>query len=141
MADHSWTVDRESESHYIHRKARHGSIPVVVHGGSIARKYAKLVLRQTGIPIVGTDLENDMEDFRGGPSIGIGDRSEIDRPETFTFKARGKPHRCHPRVSTPMSWNSPKNIKDLVSKSKLHMAPGKEASKYYTGELSAERER
>jgi len=40
-----------------------------------------------------------------------------------------------------IAYSRPKNIKDLVSKSKLHMAPGKEASKYYTGELSAERER
>ena len=38
------------------------------------------------------------------------------------------------------AYSSPKNIKDLVTKSKLHMAPGKEASKYYIGELSAERE-
>ena len=40
-----------------------------------------------------------------------------------------------------IAYSRPKNIKDLVSKSKLHMAPGKEASKYYSGELSAERER
>ena len=40
-----------------------------------------------------------------------------------------------------VAYSRPKNIKDLVSKSKLHMAPGKEASKYYMGELSAERER
>ena len=39
-----------------------------------------------------------------------------------------------------IAYSRPKNIKDLVTKAKLHMAPGKEASKYYTGELSAERE-
>ena len=39
-----------------------------------------------------------------------------------------------------IAYSRPKNIKDLVTKSKLHMAPGKEASKYYMGELSAERE-
>ena len=40
-----------------------------------------------------------------------------------------------------VAYSRPKNIKDLVTKAKLHMAPGKEASKYYLGELSAERER
>ena len=40
-----------------------------------------------------------------------------------------------------IAYSRSKNIKDLVSKSKLHMAPGKEASKYYSGELSAKRER
>ena len=39
-----------------------------------------------------------------------------------------------------VAYSRPKNIKDLVTKAKLHMAPGKEASKYYMGELSAERE-
>ena len=39
-----------------------------------------------------------------------------------------------------IAYSRPKNIKDLVTKAKLHMAPGKEASKYYLGELSAERE-
>ena len=39
-----------------------------------------------------------------------------------------------------IAYSHPKNIKDLVTKAKLHMAPGKETSKYYAGELSAERE-
>ena len=39
-----------------------------------------------------------------------------------------------------VAYSRPKNIKDLVTKAKLHMAPGKEASKYYLGELSAQRE-
>ena len=39
-----------------------------------------------------------------------------------------------------VAFSRPKNIKDYVTKAKLHMAPGKEASKYYTGELLAERE-
>ena len=34
-------------------------------------------------------------------------------------------------------YSPPKNIKDLVSKAKLHQPPGKEASKYHPGELSA----
>ena len=34
-------------------------------------------------------------------------------------------------------YSRPKNIKDLVTKAKLHQASGKEASKYYSGELSA----
>ena len=40
-----------------------------------------------------------------------------------------------------VAYSRPKNIKDLVTKAKLHMAPGKEASKYYLGELSAEYDR
>jgi len=39
-----------------------------------------------------------------------------------------------------VAFSRPKNIKDYVTKTKLHMAPGKEASKYYTGELLTERE-
>jgi len=39
-----------------------------------------------------------------------------------------------------VAFSRPKNIKDYVTKAKLHMAPGKEASKYYSGELLAERE-
>ena len=30
-----------------------------------------------------------------------------------------------------IAYSRPNNIKDLVTKSKLHMVPGKEASKYY----------
>ena len=39
-----------------------------------------------------------------------------------------------------IAFSRPKNIKDYVTKAKLHMAPDKEASKYYSGELTAERE-
>ena len=39
-----------------------------------------------------------------------------------------------------IAYSRPKNIKDLVTKAKLHMAPGKEASKYDMRKLSAERE-
>ena len=39
-----------------------------------------------------------------------------------------------------IAFSRPKNIKDHVTRAKLHMAPGKEASKYYSGELTAERE-
>ena len=35
------------------------------------------------------------------------------------------------------AYSSPKNIKDLVTKAKLHQPPGKEAGKCYSGELSA----
>ena len=35
------------------------------------------------------------------------------------------------------AYSRAKNIRDLVTKAKLHQAPGKEASKYYSGELSA----
>ena len=37
------------------------------------------------------------------------------------------------------AYSYPKNVKDLVTKAKLHMAAGKEASKYCLGELSAKR--
>ena len=33
------------------------------------------------------------------------------------------------------AYSCPKNIKYLVTKAKLHHAPGKEASTYYLGEL------
>ena len=36
-------------------------------------------------------------------------------------------------------FSRPKKIKDYVTKAKLHMAPGKEASKYYLGDLTTER--
>lgn len=35
-----------------------------------------------------------------------------------------------------IAYSRPKNIKDLVTKAKLHQAPGKPVSKYYSGELS-----
>ena len=34
------------------------------------------------------------------------------------------------------AYSRPKNIKDSMTKAKLHQAPGREASKYYSGELS-----
>ena len=37
-----------------------------------------------------------------------------------------------------VAYSRPPNIKDYVTKAKLHQAPGKEASKYYSGELSNE---
>ena len=37
-----------------------------------------------------------------------------------------------------VAYSRPPNIKDSVTKAKLHQAPGKEASKYYSGELSNE---
>ena len=33
-----------------------------------------------------------------------------------------------------LAYSRAKNIKDLVTKAKLHQPPGKEASKYYWGE-------
>jgi hypothetical protein len=35
-----------------------------------------------------------------------------------------------------IAYSRPPNIKDSITKAKLHQAPGKEASKYYSGELS-----
>ena len=32
-------------------------------------------------------------------------------------------------------YSRPKNLKNLLTKAKLHQVPGKEASKYYIGEL------
>ena len=40
-----------------------------------------------------------------------------------------------------IAYSRPKNIKDLITRAKLHMTPGKEASKYFSGELSAKHER
>ena len=40
-------------------------------------------------------------------------------------------------TQTTIAYSRPKNIKDLVTKAKLHQAPGKPVSKYYSGELSA----
>jgi hypothetical protein len=37
---------------------------------------------------------------------------------------------------TTIAYSRPKNIKDTITKAKLHQASGKEASKYYLGELS-----
>ena len=34
-----------------------------------------------------------------------------------------------------IAYSRPPNIKDSITKAKLHQAPGKEASKYYLGEL------
>ena len=39
-----------------------------------------------------------------------------------------------------IAYSRSSNIKDLVTRPKLYQAPGQEASKYYLGELSAERE-
>ena len=36
---------------------------------------------------------------------------------------------------TTICYSRPKNIKDLLTKAKLHQAPGREASKFYSGEL------
>ena len=33
-------------------------------------------------------------------------------------------------------YSRPKNIRDYVTKAKLHQAPGREISKFYTGELT-----
>ena len=35
-----------------------------------------------------------------------------------------------------IAYSRPKNIKDTITKAKLHQAPGREASKYYSGELT-----
>ena len=35
------------------------------------------------------------------------------------------------------AYSRPRNIRDLLTKAKLHQAPGKPISKYYTGELSS----
>ena len=35
-----------------------------------------------------------------------------------------------------IAYSRPKNIKDTITKAKLHQAQGREASKYYSGELS-----
>ena len=32
-----------------------------------------------------------------------------------------------------LAYSQPKNIKDLITKAKLHQPPGKETSKYYAG--------
>jgi tyrosyl-tRNA synthetase len=37
---------------------------------------------------------------------------------------------------TTIAYSRPPNLKDTLTKAKLHQAPGKEASKYYSGELS-----
>jgi len=37
---------------------------------------------------------------------------------------------------TTVAYSRPKNVRDLITKAKLHQAPGREASKFYTGELS-----
>lgn len=37
---------------------------------------------------------------------------------------------------TTIAYSRPQNIKDLLTKAKLHEAPGKQINKYYTGELS-----
>ena len=39
-----------------------------------------------------------------------------------------------------IAYSRSNNIKELMTRAKLHQAPGHEASKYYTGELLAERE-
>ena len=39
-------------------------------------------------------------------------------------------------TQTTIAYSHPKNIQDLVTKAKLHQAPGKPVSKYYSGELS-----
>ena len=36
---------------------------------------------------------------------------------------------------TTVAYSRPKNIRELVTKAKLHQAPGREASKFYSGEL------
>ena len=36
---------------------------------------------------------------------------------------------------TTVCYSRPKNVQDHVTKDKLHQAPGRESSKYYTGEL------
>ena len=36
---------------------------------------------------------------------------------------------------TTVCYSRPKNVQDHVTKAKLHQAPGRESSKYYTGEL------
>lgn len=35
------------------------------------------------------------------------------------------------------AYSRPRNMRDLLTKAKLHQAPGKPISKYYTGELSS----
>lgn len=37
--------------------------------------------------------------------------------------------------NTIIAYSRPPNLKDMITKAKLHQAPGKEASKYYSGEL------
>ena len=37
-----------------------------------------------------------------------------------------------------IAYSRSNNIKELMTRAKLHQAPGHEASKYYTGELAAE---
>jgi hypothetical protein len=37
---------------------------------------------------------------------------------------------------TTVCYSRPKNIRDYVTKAKLHQAPGREISKFYTGELT-----
>ena len=37
-----------------------------------------------------------------------------------------------------IAYSQPLNIKHTITKAKLHQAPGKEAGKYYSGELSNE---
>ena len=37
---------------------------------------------------------------------------------------------------TTIAYSRPKNLKDVLTKAKLHQAPGREASKFYSGELS-----
>ena len=37
---------------------------------------------------------------------------------------------------TVVCYSRPKNIRDYVTKAKLHQAPGREISKFYTGELT-----
>ena len=37
--------------------------------------------------------------------------------------------------NTIVAYSRPPNLKDMITKAKLHQAPGKEASKYYSGEL------
>ncbi|KAL7518397.1 hypothetical protein ACHAWF_000189 [Thalassiosira exigua] len=36
---------------------------------------------------------------------------------------------------TTVAYSRPKNIRDMVTKAKLHQAPGGEAIKFYLGEL------
>ena len=37
---------------------------------------------------------------------------------------------------TTIAYSRPKNLKDVLTKAKLYQAPGREASKFYSGELS-----
>ena len=80
LTEDSWEVVRISGSHRIYTKPGRRCIPVAFHGGSVTRKYAKLVLRQAGL--VGQMdeedtgvLNNNTDEWAGLSTSGVGDVS------------------------------------------------------------------